>query len=118
MTLIEACRAGTIELIASDVHGFEIGQSASEEGRTFSRNVLGIAVHYAEVTASTARLAETFESAGVIGADAFHLAAAIESDADYLCTTDDRFLKRSIRLNTSSVSVVSPLYLLEPLRLL
>ena len=41
--------------------------------------------------------------------DALHLASAVEADADFFCTCDDRLLKRARGTQTGRTRVVSPL---------
>jgi predicted nucleic acid-binding protein len=44
--------------------------------------------------------------------DALHLASAEAGQADYLCTCDDRFLRRARTLGRLATRVVSPLELI------
>jgi predicted nucleic acid-binding protein len=44
--------------------------------------------------------------------DALHLASAIEAQADYFCTCDDRLLRRAKALDTSPTKVVAPIELI------
>jgi predicted nucleic acid-binding protein len=73
--------------------------------------VLAHAPEVLPFTAAMAEQARSFGPAGILGADALHLAAAVEAGADYFCTTDDKLLRRSAKVETGGVSVASPLEL-------
>ena len=61
--------------------------------------------------------AKSFVAEGIKPLDALHLASAEIALADYLCTCDDRFLKKANQLSELSVKVVSPVNLVEELDL-
>ena len=106
---LAACAAGLAEFVASDVHLIEIRRNPHPNRRDFALETLELATETLPFSRSAASRARTFAEANIIGPDALHLAAAIEAEADYLCTTDDKFFRRSKRVNTGGVSVVSPL---------
>jgi len=108
---LAACAGGAATLIASDVHLLEMEPNPYPNRRDFAREVLALAPEVLPFTPAMAKRARSFEPAGIVGADALHLAAAIEAGADYFCTTDDKLLRRSARAETGGVSVVSPLEL-------
>ena len=43
--------------------------------------------------------------------DALHLSSAVETEADFFCTCDDRLLRRARAADTGRTRVVSPLEL-------
>ena len=53
--------------------------------------------------------AAAFVDLGIKPLDALHLASAIEAQADYFCTCDDRFLRRAKTAITHPAKVVLPL---------
>lgn len=57
--------------------------------------------------------ARHFVQVGIKIMDALHLAAAEAARADYFCTCDDHFLRRSKTIVNLTTSVVSPLELIE-----
>lgn len=61
--------------------------------------------------------AQTFIDAGIKPLDALHLAAAVEAQADFFCTCDDRLLEKTRSLNTAPTKVVSPLELVSEVQL-
>ena len=46
-----------------------------------------------------------------------HLASAVEAQADFFCTCDDRLLKKTRSLDTAPTKVVSPLQSVSELQL-
>ena len=54
-----------------------------------------------------------FEKYGIKAFDAYHLASAIAVNAEYFCTTDDRFRRKALEQQTGLTQVVSPLELIE-----
>jgi len=62
-----------------------------------------------EIEAPAAR----FEKYGIEAFDAYHLASAIAVNAEYFCTTDDRFRRKALEQQTGLTQVVSPLELIE-----
>jgi predicted nucleic acid-binding protein len=61
--------------------------------------------------------AKFFVENGIKPLDALHLASAEAAHVDYLCTCDDRFLKRANQLSKLFVKVISPINLVEELNL-
>lgn len=45
--------------------------------------------------------------------DALHLASAEKSKADFMCTCDDKFLKKCLNLDNLKVEAISPLDLIK-----
>ena len=109
--ILSACATGAAQLIASDAHLIEIRKNPHSKRRDFALEVLDLAPEMHPISEAEEDRALGFASVHIIGPDALHLAAAIEHEADYLCTTDDRFLRRSKRTDTFGVSVVTPLEL-------
>ena len=117
IVLIELCERGVLELILSAAHEIENLQNPYPERQAHTVDVLSLARHRVasslEVTGRTTVYAES----GLKQLDAFHLAAAVVSDASFFCTTDDRLLRRARTLDTKATSVVSPLELVLQLDL-
>ena len=103
------CAAGRAVFVASDVHLIEVRRNPHPNRRDFALEVLALAPDTLPLSEVAVARAQSFAQVGITGPDALHLAAAIEARADYLCTTDDNFLKRSKRTDTGGVAVVSPL---------
>jgi len=58
-----------------------------------------------------------FVERGIKPLDALHLASAEAAGVDYLCTCDDRFLKKAKQMSDLSIKIISPVALIEELNL-
>jgi predicted nucleic acid-binding protein len=65
------------------------------------------------VMALNRKLPPRYNEAGLKPLDALHLSCAVEAGADYLCTCDDRFLKRARAVHSGPPKVVNPLELIR-----
>lgn len=109
--------SGDIEMISSEVLQLETERIASPIRRIHAYTLLREAASSVEVTDAVVRRARYFVEFGVQPMDALHLACAEDAGCDYLCTCDDRFLKRANAVSRLKISVVSPLGLIEELGL-
>lgn len=117
-TIVKACRAGLIELVASSVHQFETEKNPFPDRREYAESVLSLAPTVRLLSESAITRAAGYGSVGIVGPDSLHLAVAVEARADYFCTTDDALQRRSTLVDTMNVSVVSPIELSTALDLL
>lgn len=76
------------------------------------RVVSEVAVHI-EADDQVVERAKVFQASGVSPLDALHLASAIQAEADFFCTCDDRLLRRARLVDTRRTKVVSPLELIQ-----
>ena len=116
LAIVTAAEAVGVELAASDVLRFEIGNNPFVHRRDFARRVLGLATADTATTPAVASRAAGYERAGIKPLDAVHLASAVEVEADFFCTTDDALLRKGKRQNTGGTRVVSPLELIAALQ--
>jgi predicted nucleic acid-binding protein len=77
--------------------------------------VLSKATIFVQTDSRVAERARELHGAGLHPLDALHLASAMEAQADYCCTCDDRLLRRATGVDTSPTNVVSPLELITEL---
>jgi len=70
-------------------------------------------VAFVELSSEVERLAATFVEEGVSAIDALHLASAVQAEACYFCTTDDRLLRQARRLQLEETEAASLLHLIE-----
>lgn len=115
VALIELCESGRLGLVASATHEIENRRNPYPDRLTHASDVLAIARRYVPTTAEVADRAAEYERAGIKRLDALHLASAVVSGADFLCTTDDSLLRRGRGTETGATSVVSPLDLIQAL---
>jgi len=74
---------------------------------------LGHARRFIRLSPAIEERARVFHGGGLKPLDALHLACAVEAEADYFCTCDDRLLKRAKLLHNGPPRVVSPLKLIR-----
>ena len=110
------CESGAVELIASDALVFEMEANPEVVRRDYAAQVLEKATQFVPSNDQIAARAQTYVETGIKPLDALHLASAIEVQADFFCTCDDRFLKKARALDTSPTKVVSPLELITELQ--
>lgn len=106
------CEAGQVELLASDVLGFELERNPNPVRKEYALKVLSKAAAFVKTDSHIEKRARAFLEEGIKPVDALHLASAVEAKADYFCTCDDRFLKRAKAVDTGQTKVVSPLELI------
>jgi predicted nucleic acid-binding protein len=111
LTVLELVESGDLELLSSDALEFEIDQTPDADRKASAREMLELASKTIELIDEIEAHADSLTKAGVKPMDALHLASASWAKADFFCTCDDKLLKRSKRLKTLAVRVVSPLQL-------
>jgi predicted nucleic acid-binding protein len=75
--------------------------------------VLSIASRYISASSTVEQRARQYGEHGIKALDALHLASAVEAEADYFCTCDDRLLRRAQAVDTGATRPVSPLELIK-----
>ena len=107
------CESGKADVVASDALLFESDANPDAVRRDFANQAIAKSAHFIHTTPQIKAKAQTFIDAGIKPLDALHLASAIAAKADFLCTCDDRFLKKARLLDTKSTRIVSPLELVS-----
>ena len=111
--LLALCESGQCDLIASDALVFETDANPDAVRRVFVGQAIAQATQFIKTDDQLKVRAQTFVDAGIKPLDALHLASAIQAQADYFCTCDDRLLRKASNLNTMPTQVVSPLELVS-----
>lgn len=114
--VLALCESGEADLIASEALVFETDANPDAVRRDFAAQAIAKATQFVKTNDQLKACARTFIEAGIKPLDALHLAAAVEAQADFFCTCDDRFLKKARALNTTPTKVVSPLELVSELQ--
>lgn len=114
--ILALCEDGQAELVASEALVFEIDANPEVVRRDFATQSIAKATQFVQTDASVKTRAQQFMAAGLQPLDALHLASAVEAQADFFCTCDDRFLKKARLLNTLPTKVVSPLELVSEIQ--
>lgn len=82
-----------------------------------SLGTLEVATEYVELTSEIEKRAEEFEGSGIKPFDALHLAAAEAGGAKFICTCDDKLLKKAKTIGNLKVTAISPIELLKEVNL-
>lgn len=110
--IIALCESGQVDLMASDALMFETAQNPHPVRKRHALAVLAKATLFVQTDHRVEERARAFHALGLKPLDALHLAAAVEAQADYFCTCDDRLLRRGQTADTLQTKVVSPLELI------
>jgi predicted nucleic acid-binding protein len=109
LSILALCASGYATLLASDALVFETVQNPHPIRKQYAFGVLAMATQFVLTDSHVEARARVFHTIGIKPLDALHLASAVEAQADYLCTCDDRFLRRAKATDTRPTQVVSPL---------
>ena len=107
--VLRLCESGQVTLVASDALLFELQKNPHPVRRDYAQAVLSKAGVFVATDHRVEARARQFEASGMKPLDALHLASAVEADADFFCTCDDRLRKRARGVRTGRTRVVSPL---------
>ena len=116
MGLLALCESGKLDLIASDALVFETDANPDAVRRDFAVEAIGKATQFVTTSDAIKARAQACIAVGIKPLDALHLPSAVEAQADFFCTCDDRFLKKARSLDTAPTKVVSPLELVSELQ--
>ena len=111
LSILALCAAGHATLLASDALVFETAQNPHPIRKQYAFGVLAMATEFVLTDSHIEARARAFHAAGIKPLDALHLASAVAAQAEYLCTCDDRFLRRAQAIDTHPTQVLSPLAL-------
>lgn len=113
LRLVALIEAGEIKLVSSAVLQVEHERNQHLLRRVFAERVLSLASEEVAIVPAVEQRVETYRALGLKGQDAVHLACAVHAGVDFICTCDDRFLRRAKRADTGLTRVVSPLELIQ-----
>ena len=109
-TIIDNRLFGGYMIVGSRAVTAEMENNRNAVKRDISEKVYrGAIAGEVSISAEVIARAQELESKGLRSMDARHLAAAEAAKADYLLTTDLRFIKKCGRPNITTVRVISPL---------
>ena len=106
---------GKIELVSSEALQFEISRNPNMTRQEYALEVISKAQTFVMLTEAVEKRARQFDQLGLGPLDALHLASAEEASADYLCTSDDRFLRKAKNIPALQTKVISPIELIKEL---
>lgn len=115
--IIAMCDSGEIELVSSEALLYEARRNPNPVRKQHAFAVLDKANTVIAVNDIIEQRARLFVERGIKPLDALHLASAEAAGVDYLCTCDDRFLKKAQQHSDLFSKVLSPVTLIEELNL-
>ncbi len=107
------CEAGNAELVSSVALKYEVNHNPHPVRKAFVQEILLNSNLIIQASDSIEQRARNYCVQGIKALDALHLACAVDAQANYFCTCDDRFLRRAKQIETRQTRVVSPLELIE-----
>ncbi len=114
--VLALCESGKADIVASEALVFESDANPDSVRRDFADQAIAKAAQFIRISPPIMADAQKFIDAGIQPLDALHLASAIAAKANFLCTCDDRFLKKARSLDTKPTKIVSPLELVSELQ--
>jgi predicted nucleic acid-binding protein len=116
MELLEFVATGDAELVRSRVLQVEHAHNVDRLRWLFVEGVLSLASEIVEIDRQVEERTLTYRQLGLKGMDAVHLACAVQAEVDFVCTCDDRFLRRAQKVDTGLTRVLSPLELIQEMK--
>ncbi|MDR4505857.1 MAG: PIN domain-containing protein [Candidatus Scalindua sp.] len=113
ISIIELIEEKKIELVASSIVELELSKTPDPERVAFGLKVLSLSSKNINLSDKIINRAKEFEKKNVKAIDALHLAIGDIEKIDYICTTDDRFIKRAQKIKNLKTKVISPLKFIE-----
>ena len=110
--VLASCESGSVELLSSEALLFEIERNPNLTRQEYALEALAGAKSFVVLEPPVEERARELGALGLKPLDALHLASAEAGQADYLCTCDDRFLKRARAIERLGTKVVSPIELI------
>lgn len=113
--VLALCETGEASLVSSDILVLENDRNPQAKRKAFVAGVLEQAAGVIKVDEVIGTRAKELEKRGFKAFDALHVACAEAGKVDYLCTCDDRMLKKARRQVDLCVKVIAPLELAQEL---
>jgi len=110
--ILSLCEQEEWYLISSKVVEFEIQNTPDKTRKKELEAINGMASSVIQINQKITIRAKEFENSGIQAFDAIHLACA-ENNADVLLTTDDKFLKKSLKFKNLKIKISNPIKWLE-----
>jgi len=115
--LFELIENGYMELVSSSALLYELGNTPDPERIEYGMHVLSLSKKTLPLTKDVVDKAKLFEKKNIKPIDALHLAFAVSNKIDYLCTCDDRFLRRANEIKKILTKVVLPTDLIREIQI-
>ena len=115
--LFELIENGYLKLISSVALLYELGNTPDPERIEYGMHVLSLSKKTLPLTQDVVDKAKFFEKKNIKPIDALHLAFSVLNEIDYLCTCDDRFLRRANEIKKISTKVILPTDLIRKIQI-
>ncbi len=115
LAILDACTAGHVEIISSEALLFEIERNPNMARQEYALEALSRASAFVVVSDTVEKRARDLHARGLSPLDALHVASSEAAQADFLCTCDDRFLRKARSMKGLRTCVVSPVDLIGEL---
>ena len=115
--IIALCDAGDVELVSSDALLYETQRNPNSIRKNHALAILEKANEMIKLNDTIEKRAKAFVAEGIKPLDALHLASAEAAQVDYLCTCDDRFLKKATEIETGLTKVFNVVDLIQNIEL-
>lgn len=112
LAVLGLVESGQVELVSSEALEFEIDRIRDLDRQIRAKEMLKLARQTLKLDDDIQAHALELHRSGIKPIDALHLAFASSIAADYFCTCDDKLLKKSKKLSSLNVSIVTPLQLI------
>lgn len=116
LEILSLVQSGDIELVSSAVLEIEHENNPHLLRHAFTEQVLSLASEVVKIDAAVEQQTAFYRAQGIKGRDAAHLACAVCAGANFICTCDDKFLRRAKRAHTGLTRAVSPLELIQEVK--
>jgi predicted nucleic acid-binding protein len=113
ISIIELIEENKIELVTSSIVEMESKKTPDPERVKFGSKILSLSTKKINLSDKIIKRAKEFEKMNVKAIDALHLAIGDIEKIDYVCTTDDRFIKQAVKIKNLKTRIVSPIKFIE-----
>ena len=113
IAIIELLEKGKIRLAMSTLLEYELQKTPDPDRISFGNKVLSLSSNKIVLSKAIIDRAKDFTKQKIKPIDALHLAIAVIKEISYLCTCDDRFLKRANKIGNLKTQIVSPLQFIQ-----
>jgi predicted nucleic acid-binding protein len=117
LAVLEQVENGKLALLDSEILRYEIYRTPNLQRQQHITEILTLSHIIIKLNPAIEQLSYRLQNVGIKPLDALHLATAEQAKADYFCTCDDKLLKRAQKLDILETHALSPLQLLEALKL-
>ncbi len=113
ISIIELIEGNSIDLVTSSIVEMELNKTPDPDRVRFGYKILSLSTKRIGLSEKIISRAKEFEEMDVKAIDALHLAVADIEKINYVCTTDDIFIKRAMKIVDLKTKIVSPIKFIE-----